>query len=94
MSEKIHLPAFDSEADEAAWWNDNREAHAEEFAKAIREGRARRSNLAQRLAEARAVDLDPADETKARTIAVKRGLDYKSYLKNLIHEALAQEPLS
>ena len=91
MSEKLQLPAFASEAEEATWWYDNREAHAEEFAKAIREGRARRSTLAQRLAEARAIDLDPEDETKARQIATNRGMDYKTYLKHLVHEALAQE---
>jgi hypothetical protein len=54
MTEKRHIPAFHSEAEEARWWFENREARDEEFAQAIVEGRAGKNTLAARVAKSRA----------------------------------------
>jgi hypothetical protein len=90
MNDKLELPHFNSEAEEAEWWFANREANGERFAKAIREGRASINTLAQRVADSLTIQLDPGDAEKARRIAESRGMEYKSFVKNLVHEALAE----
>ncbi|QHN05075.1 hypothetical protein FTO74_18245 [Granulicella sp. WH15] len=92
MNKKQELPAFKSEAEEAQWWYDNREARGEEFAQAIREGRTSRNTLADRIAAASAtIRLDPEDIATARAIAERRGMEVTTYLKQLVHEALERE---
>ena len=39
IPDKIKVPHFDNESDEAAWWYDNREEHGKVMAKAMKEGR-------------------------------------------------------
>jgi hypothetical protein len=50
MSEKRKIPAFKSEAEEARWWFENRDARDEEFAQAIADGRAGKNSLSSRAA--------------------------------------------
>ncbi len=88
MGERTNIPASESEVAEAAWWFANREEHDRAFAEAIRDRRARRSTLAARVASAKGIVLDAEDETKARELAAQRGLEYKSFVKALLHEAL------
>jgi hypothetical protein len=92
MSEKRHLPAFTSEAEEAQWWFDNRDARSEEFAQAVREGRASDGSK-RRLAVAAStpIKLDLEDARVALSLAGKANLDYSSYIKGLIHQALLRE---
>jgi len=88
------LPAFASEEEEAKWWYDNREEHAEEFAKAMAEGRVKRGGLVQRIAEAKtstAISLCAEDALKAVRIAEEKGLDVQAYLADLIHQALKND---
>jgi hypothetical protein len=94
MSERIALPAFQSEAEEADWWFENREQHAEAFVQAMAEGRVKRTNLAQRVARARGVpviDMEAEDISKAQELAQKKGMEVASYLSLLVHEALERE---
>ncbi len=37
------------------------------------------------------IRIDPADLSRARALAERRGLRYQTYLKMLLHEALEQE---
>lgn len=90
MSESKHIPAFESEAAEAAWWFANREEHDRAFGDAIRDGRARRSTLAERVEGAKGIVLDAEDEAKARELAAKQGVEYKLFVKALLHEALTR----
>ena len=90
MNDKPDLPHFNSEVEEAEWWFANREANGERFAKAIREGRASISTLAQRVADSLSIQLDPSDAEKARKIAESRGLEYKAFVKTLVHDALSE----
>jgi hypothetical protein len=48
MAEKIMVPAFATEAEEADWWFDNRKETAADLLEASREGRLRPSSLARR----------------------------------------------
>jgi hypothetical protein len=94
MSDKHtkELPAFKSEAEEAQWWYDNREAHAEEFVRAIDEGRVTRGAMAARgLIRTPSIQIDPEDLSRAKTLAEKKGILYQTYLRVLIHDALERE---
>lgn len=98
MAHKLELPKFASEAEEAQWWYD----HREEVAKAFEEAAARgelRTGSAAKLARQDAtgvtptttIRLDPQDISRARALAAARGVRYQTYLKMLIHDALAAE---
>lgn len=98
MADRLKIPKFASEAEEAQWWYD----HRGELAKAFEDAAARgelRTGSAVRLARERAagttptttIRLDPEDISRARALAAKRGLRYQTYLKMLIHEALEAE---
>lgn len=97
MSNDVNIPQFDSEADEARWWFEHREQTASLLENAVAEGRA--TELAAILENKRAagstptvsIRIDPADLTRARIQAERRGLRYQTYLKMVLHEALQQE---
>ena len=97
MSERRQLPHFASESEEADWWYENREKHAEDFVQAIAEGRVTRNGLKKRLEAARAmttIALDTEDVSKAKALAERRGMEVASYLQLLVHEALEREEQS
>lgn len=97
----LKVPKFETEAEEAQWWYDNRAKVSAEFHKAAQEGRLKRGGVRRLLAErglplpspsqplpTTTIRLDPDDINKARVQAAKRGLRYQTYLKMIIHEAL------
>jgi hypothetical protein len=96
----LKVPKFESEAEEAKWWYENREKVSAEFEKAAKEGRIGRGGVRRLLAErgipfqepgptpTTTIRLDPEDIAKAREQAAERGLRYQTYLKMLIREAL------
>ena len=87
-----HLPEFKSEAEEAQWWFEHREALGEEFATAIDEGRVTRGMMLKRgLVPTPSIQIDPEDLTQAKALAEKKGVRYQTYLRVLIHEALERE---
>jgi len=86
------LPAFRTEAEEAQWWFDNREAHAEEFVQPISEGRVARGAMAARgLIRTPSIQIDPEDLSRAKVLAEKKGGNYQTYLQALVHDALEGE---
>ena len=89
MLEDLKSKTFETEADEAAWWEANEAELADAFEKAMAEGRIGPGNLVitgdSSVAKVR---LDPDDIAKARVQAAERGLRYQTYLKMIIHEAL------
>lgn len=100
MAEKLKLPKFASEAEEATWWFDHRDEVTKAFEDAAAEGKlrtgsvaslARNENAAAGATPATAIRLDQDDISRARALASKRGLRYQTYLKMLVHEALAAE---
>jgi hypothetical protein len=96
----LKIPRFATEAEEAKWWFENREAISDEFQKAAKEGRLGRGGARRLFAErgipfpepkatpTTTIRLDPEDIAKAREQAAERGLRYQTYLKMIIHEAL------
>jgi predicted DNA binding CopG/RHH family protein len=90
--ETLKIPKFESQADEAKWAFENREALGAAFLQAAQEGRVREGTLKQRgITPATTIRLAPEDISRARTLAARRGLRYQTYLKMLIHEALERE---
>ncbi len=92
------IPKFATEAEEARWWYDHRDELTKNFEGASAAGELGRSSAA-RLARERAsgmtptttIRLDREDISRARALAAQRGLRYQTYLKMLLHEALAAE---
>jgi len=94
---KIQLPKFESESEEAQWWFDHRNETAGWLDQAVADGRTTNlTGILQKRREAGptptvSIRIDPADVTRARLLAEKRGLRYQTYLKMLLHEALDRE---
>jgi predicted DNA binding CopG/RHH family protein len=96
---KRSVPAFATEAEEAAWWYKNRNAHGAELRAAINSGEAQRltkQTLLDRIAVSRktpaqvvALRIPQADLALARKQAEEKGLPYQTYIKSLLHETLA-----
>jgi hypothetical protein len=98
MSKKLIIPKFKSEAQEAQWWYDHRDETTREMADAVAKGRT--TTLRDILQQAKpksgptpmvSIRIDPADLSRARRLAGRKGLRYQTYLKMLLHEALLRE---
>jgi hypothetical protein len=101
MADKLKLPKFASEAEEAQWWFDHRNDEVTKaFKDAAAKGKlgtgsvaslARKRDTAAGVTPTTTIRLDPDDISRARALAAQRGLRYQTYLKMLVHEALAAE---
>ena len=98
MIRKPDIPKFQSEAEEAEWWDRHREETAEWMEKAAAGNET--TTLSDVLQRARqragaiptvSIRIDPDDIARARSLAAKKGLRYQTYLKMLLHEALQRE---
>ncbi|HEY1743068.1 MAG TPA: hypothetical protein VGG18_07875 [Granulicella sp.] len=94
MSIKVEgAPKFATEREEAEWWDANPNMVIELFERAEAEGKLTRGTTAKRLGlstTATTIRLSNDDLAKARAQAETKGLRYQTYLKMLLHEALAQ----
>ena len=94
------VPAFATEAEEAAWWHENRNLHGKQLVAAVRSGEAQvltKVKLQERIAASRkaaapvvALRIPAADLALARKQAEHKGLPYQTYIKSLLHEALTE----
>jgi predicted nucleic acid-binding Zn ribbon protein len=92
MNKRRELPAFANEAEEAQWWYDNREKHAEEFVQAMKDGRVTRGAMVRRgLVRTPTVMIPAADFADAQALAEKKGMSHGTYIQGLVHEALQRE---
>lgn len=92
MPQKIDIPVFKSEAEEAKWWASQEDRIAQEFEEAVATGQAGRGTAARRAAlPTTTIRLDPKDIELARSQAERKGLRYQTYLKMLLHEALRSQ---
>jgi predicted DNA binding CopG/RHH family protein len=94
MMKSSDIPKFSSEAEEAAWWYENRQKHEDNFVQALAEGRAKHVSIAERLEMIRnvkTVTLDDNDAAVAARLASEKGIEVQSFIKSLIHEALQKE---
>lgn len=95
--ERYKIPAFRSEAEEAAWWDKNRARLDKDLLNAAKDGELPRmdpATLKRRLSAAKArvvsIRLPEADIELARKQAAEKGLGYQTYIKSLLHQALRQ----
>jgi predicted DNA binding CopG/RHH family protein len=93
MPKALKTPKFKTEAEEALWWEKNQILLLNEFEQAAKAGTLGRGTLMRRKGQTPTITirLDPTDVELARTQAEERGLRYQTYLKMVIHQALAQE---
>jgi predicted DNA binding CopG/RHH family protein len=95
MPQKLEVPKFANEAEEARWWFENQDIVSEELELAEREGRLGRGRVLQRVLAARsALQLEPEDVERARQQATSHGMEYQAYLKMVMHRALLAEEKS
>jgi predicted DNA binding CopG/RHH family protein len=92
MPKALKTPEFKSEAEEALWWDSNQSLLLKEFEQAAKDGTLSSGTLMRRKGQTPTITirLDPADVELARAQAEERGLRYQTYLKMVIHQALAQ----
>jgi len=91
---KRKVPHFQTEREEASWWDRNRTELDKDFVKAAQKGRLKRldtSALRKRVAATTKVislRMLEDDLALAREQASAKGLPYQTFLKSLLHEAL------
>lgn len=86
MKEALKIPQFKSETEEAAWYPQQEDAIMQAF-----EGARAAGQLRRRGSQAITLRMDLEDLELARKQAATRGLPYQSYVKMLLHMALARE---
>jgi predicted DNA binding CopG/RHH family protein len=79
----VDTPEFRTEAEEAAWWDQNQERIADLLIQHGRRGAVPTKNVSVRL--------PVSDLERARKLAEKRGVGYQTLIKTLLHEALKNE---
>ncbi|SRR5579883_1651799 len=90
----LHPPKFANETEEADWWYANRRTVEARLIEAMRNGTAGRGaplRLAQEALAVEQVALPIAEVDRARKLCAKKKIDYRTYLKNLVHDALDRE---
>jgi predicted DNA binding CopG/RHH family protein len=95
-ADRMKVPKFATEAEEAKWWDEHMDVVEEDLIAAMNDGTAQRNTAARLVKEARksrtiTIRLPNADIELARRLAEQKGLGYQTYMKSLLHEALAQE---
>ena len=93
MPKALKTPEFKNETEEALWWEKNQSLLLKEFEQAAKEGTLGRGTLMRRRGPTPTITirLDPTDVELARAQAEERGLRNQTYLKMVLHQALAQE---
>jgi len=88
----IKKPKFASEAEEADWYPANPDYILQQFEIAEKEGRLRRGPVIKRsdMTTPITLRLSQGDVEEARVQAEKKGIGYQTYMKMLLHEALAK----
>jgi uncharacterized protein (DUF4415 family) len=88
-AQKLKIPKFQNEADEARWWANHQDQIAGVLEQAAAEGRLGRGTVARKgPTPTTTIRLDPEDILRAREQAERKGLRYQTYLKMLLREAL------
>jgi predicted DNA binding CopG/RHH family protein len=93
--ERMVVPKFKTEAEEAQWWYDNREKVEDALISAMDNGTIQRGTAQRLTGGARAsrnvtIRMVEADLDLARKQAEEKGLPYQTYIKSVLHEALAK----
>lgn len=94
------VPTFATEAEEARWWDRNRQKLDADLKTAARSKALRlldRKTLLDRIARSKAakvisIRMPESDLRLAREQAAALGLPYQTYMKSLLHQALERAP--
>ena len=97
MKQKLAMPAFKSEAEEAEWWYKNRTRLDKDLVEAAKKGKLKRldratpkAHLAASKSRVVSIRLPEDDIELARRQATQKGLPYQTYIKSVLHQALRQ----
>jgi hypothetical protein len=88
---KTRIPRFKSEREEAEWWDKHPEVITQLFLKAKKDGKIKRLPMIRGATKPLTIRIPIADIETAQELAQKRGLPYQTYIKGLLHQALARE---
>ena len=88
MAQKMTVPHFGDEAEEAQWWFDNQEQFADDLFRAIKDGSAGRGTAVKRALAEHGIIPEPEDIADAWRLSRKKGIPYDDLIKQLIHEGL------
>jgi cytochrome P450 len=103
--ERLVVPNFETEAEEAEWWDQHMDAVEADFAEALESGRAhrlsdtehgrrviraaRRALAARSAAKAFIAGSSEQDRERFHALAAKAGLDDETYISQILLNALA-----
>jgi predicted DNA binding CopG/RHH family protein len=92
-ADRMKVPQFATEAEEAKWWDDHKEMVEENLIQAIKDGTAGRGTARGLVREASTsrnvtIRMAEADLDLARKQAEEKGLPYQTYIKSVLHEEL------
>jgi len=93
MSDRLEIPKFANEEEEANWWFENRAKLEEEFIAAAGTGRLRWGSTALRRARdaANALTIHLSDADLEAILAAQRGQDEDTCAASILHRALETE---
>jgi len=93
LMKQVAIPAFSSEAAEAAWWDNHRSEIEAEIRRRMKQKRPLTlGNLIRGSKPSQPITLriPKEDLETARRLAARKGLGYQTYIKMLLREALAE----
>jgi len=88
---KKTISKFRSEKEEAEWWDSHPAVATRMLERALQQGTVQRGRLETRLVTMR---IPVRDLECAQQLAEQKGLPYQTYMKMLLHQALAKERLA
>jgi predicted DNA binding CopG/RHH family protein len=92
MSEKLKIPKFKNESEEAQWWDSQGKNITRAFEQAVAKGRLGSGTAKRKGATpTTTIRLEQEDIARARAQAERKGLRYQTYLKMLLRETLLKE---
>ena len=96
---KLIVPKFNTDSEEAKWWDDHMDVVEGNLLEAIENGTTHKGGPGRVLQERQeskdiTIRVAIADIQRAREQAEKKGLSYNTYIEMLLHEALEQQETS
>jgi predicted DNA binding CopG/RHH family protein len=91
MTAKTSIPIFESEKEEAQWWDAHPDVITELFVQAKKEGKLKRLPVVRGSTKSVTIRMPIVDIESAQKLAEQRGLPYQTYIKGLLRRALERE---